>query len=164
MNTDGYAQNDSTQKNILVLKKINNTQAFIIKEEKNVTLYLRDNITVKGEPFRVGDTFVIVNNQKIGFKQISKIKYRDGWIDDVKFYSKILTIETVWVALCGLIIMNAAPGELPSDMMDMSDLQFLGYAMFALGLYHTIEIVPFIFIPYRRFNLSTKWQIIPGIK
>jgi len=164
MNIIGYAQADSTQKTILVLKKNTTNKVFIIKENEKVRLYLNDNITVEGKLFRVGDTFVIVNKQKIGFSQISKIKYQDGQIAKIKQIGYYLCAESVIFSLGGFIIMNAGPGKFPDELSNASDFQLFGWVFFILGVIHIPPGLVSISIPYHRFNLTDKWQIVPAVQ
>jgi len=164
LSINAWPQSNETPKNLLIFQNIKNNSFYTIKKNKDVKLYLANEQTLKGKLTAINDSFVVIDSQIVYNNDILAVKYLHKGIYYVKEFGVIGTSFCTVTAITGYFIMILAPGELPGDMFDMSDTQFFGYAMLVVGLMDIPFYTPLIFVPYRKFNLQSKWKIVPSIQ
>jgi len=148
---------DSALQKMLILKKTDTEKTKTLYQHVPVTLYLKDGSKTEGTFKQLGDTFVIVDSQLVSFKSINKIKYKSYTTTFIKISGYSIAATSVLCVGGGFLLMYLDKNPV------MPVFGIMGVLIAAAGMYMS-PLALISFFPYRKFNLQTKWQIIPSVK
>jgi len=164
VNLSAFSQTESKEASNLVLKNVKYPKTFTIKPGENIVLYLSDKSKIKGKMIYKGDSILMVDSTSIDIGAISRIKYCEGFIKQMKYYGKVWTIESAIIAVTGLAILFAAPRSPVDpnhdDFMNFTTMQLIGISGFISGFTLLEYAIPMWLFPYRSFKLNDRWVIV----
>ncbi|MBT7825076.1 MAG: hypothetical protein HN600_00640 [Bacteroidetes bacterium] len=153
------AENDSLEKQYLVLKHIKNNQQEILERGDEVVIHLKNNQQSKGIIHSFNDSTIFLYDDALLFKDIRFIKLKSHTQKDEKKggYRAIVIGTALIGTISGLsyYLYHHVNDDFYALLIYVASLDALYYAV-----QYTIAGIAVVLLPYTYFNIEKRWEIV----